>query len=247
MATSPGDFDVDSAYSTIMEFVGQYMVTREVRCGGGQTLIALDPGLQSIKQRFRKIKRRLRTCKDEALRDTLEKQHQRLLKTWVSERDALAAEEKRAVRERFWEVKKSNNLHLAWKMARSGLSGKGGGVKTSTTTSVSKEQWEAHFARLFNNYRGITLKSHFLKLLEAVVCARFVAWLDKNSLLPDEQLAYRKGHSGTNHLFTLHVLREDAIRRGQVLYVGFLDLAKAFPSVNRVELLSDLVSEGVSQ
>jgi hypothetical protein len=348
LATSPGDFDVDSAYRVIMQFVGQYTVTREVKCGGGQVLKTLDPGLQSIKQRFRKIERRLRTCKDEAVRDTLERQHQRLLETWVSERDALAAEEKRVVRERFWEAKKSSNLHLAWKIARSGLSGKGGGVKTSTTTSVSKEQWEAHFARLFttsrgamldnvdigsvvdaeldspfqdweitealegkrnlkapgpdgfrvdflrlvrydetvcralanfftiiiresqvpaewdeaylfvlykgkgdrsdpNNYRGITLKSHFLKLLEAVVCARFVAWLDKNSLLPDEQLAYRKGHSGTDHLFTLHVLREDAVRKGQVLYVGFIDLTKAFPSVNRVELLGDLVNEGASQ
>ncbi len=75
---------------------------------------------------------------------------------------------------------------------------------------------------------GITLKSHFLKLLEAVICACFVAWLDKNSLLPNEQLAYRKGLSGSDHLYTLHVLRESALKQGKVLFTGFLDLNRLF-------------------
>jgi hypothetical protein len=98
-----------------------------------------------------------------------------------------------------------------------------------------------------NNYRGITLKSHLLKLLESVICARFVAWLEKHLLLPMEQLAYRRGLSGADHLFTLHGLREGEIRQGKTLFTGFLDLRKAFPSIDRDELIQDLVTVGVSR
>ncbi len=97
-----------------------------------------------------------------------------------------------------------------------------------------------------NSYRGITLKSQFLKLLESVICARLVDWIEDNGLLPPEQLAYRCGLSGTDHLFVLNVLKEDAILTGKSLCVGLIDLQKAFPSVNRKKLIEDLVGAGVS-
>ncbi len=224
-------------------------------------------------------------------------------------------------------------MHLAWKIARLNLAGKGGGVKTSMTTSISRSEWERHFATVYansqgvtldsvpvgsttntifdqrvepteitealeskknmrapgpdgfrvdflrvlrfdetviraianfftlmletatipdgwdhaflfvlykgkgdpsdpNNYRGITLKSQFLQLFETVLCNRFTQWCSSANLLPLEQLAYRKGFSGTDHLFVLNVLMEDAIARGKTLYVGLIDLHQAFPSVN---------------
>ncbi len=97
-----------------------------------------------------------------------------------------------------------------------------------------------------NNYRGITLKSHFLKLFETIICNRFTFWCTANEMIPEEQLAYRKGFSGTDHLYLLNVLIGDAVARGRVLYVGLIDLRKAFPSVDRQELMLDLVQAGVS-
>jgi hypothetical protein len=97
-----------------------------------------------------------------------------------------------------------------------------------------------------NSYRGITLKSQFLKLLESVVCSRLVSWIESNSLLPQEQLAYRNGLSGTDHLFLLNILAEDALLSGKTLCVGYIDLQKAFPSVNRKTLIEDLVRAGVT-
>jgi hypothetical protein len=97
-----------------------------------------------------------------------------------------------------------------------------------------------------DSYRGITLKSQFLKLLESVVCNRLVQSFEDQGLLPLEQLAYRRGLSGTDHLFLLNVLKDDAILTGKQLCVGLIDLRKAFPSVNRRKLIEDLVSAGVT-
>jgi hypothetical protein len=64
--------------------------------------------------------------------------------------------------------------------------------------------------------------------------------------LPLEQLAYRSGFSGTDHLFLLNILIGDAIARRGTFYMGLIDLRKAFPSVDRGELIRDLVQAGVS-
>jgi exonuclease III len=346
LADGDGDYTVQEALEVIEEFVGQYTVTRDSTCEPRSDK-PLEPHLRDLRREMRMLERRIKSCWREDTRVVLEQQHQTLIEAYRMERDSVAAEKRAEVRARFWEAQRAGNHHLAWKLARIGLAGKGGGIKTSSTTSVSRESWEAHFSHLFtsmsgpslgsvdvgtavnqgldkpveswevtqalerkknlkapgpdgfrvdflrlvrydetvcravanlftiilrsseipeswdeallfvlykgkgdksdpNNYRGITLKSHFLKLLEAVLCSRFVAWLNANSLLPDEQLAYRKGLNGSDHLYTLHVLRESAIKQGKVLFTGFLDLKKAFPSVDRSELLKDLVSVGVS-
>jgi hypothetical protein len=96
-----------------------------------------------------------------------------------------------------------------------------------------------------NNYSGITLKLHFLKLLDTVMCNRLMFWINSHNLLPVEQLAYRRGLSGTDHLF-LNILTEDAMSTGKNICVGFIDLQKDFPSVNRGKLIEDLVRAGVS-
>ncbi len=97
-----------------------------------------------------------------------------------------------------------------------------------------------------NNFRGITLKSQLLKLLESVMCERLRKWAEIHGVLPEEQLAYRPGRNGTDHLYSLKVLREYANRRRQKLFAGFVDLRKAFPSVDRQRLLNKLSEMGVS-
>ncbi len=97
-----------------------------------------------------------------------------------------------------------------------------------------------------NNFRGITLKSQLLKLLESLLCERLRIWAESKQLLPREQLAYRPGHNGVDHLYSLSLLRDHAKANGHRLHAAFIDLRKAFPSINRQRLLDKLASLGVS-
>jgi hypothetical protein len=97
-----------------------------------------------------------------------------------------------------------------------------------------------------NSFRGITLKSQLLKLLESLMCERLRIWAERQHILPAEQLAYRPGHNGSDHLFSLALLREHAKSQGRSLHAAFVDLRKAFPSVDRQRLLDKLSNMGVS-
>jgi hypothetical protein len=97
-----------------------------------------------------------------------------------------------------------------------------------------------------NNFRGITLKSQLLKLFESMLCARLRKWAESEKLLPAEQIAYRPGQNGSDHLFSLTLLREHFNSANTRVHAGFIDLRKAFPSVNRQRLLDKLCHLGVS-
>jgi hypothetical protein len=346
LACRPDNFTVASALEAVHEFVEGYTVTT-VQTGESNREAGLDPRLRKIRQRTRKLERAMKKARDPQRPELLEKAMKEELAVYFAEREAVALEKTTRLRERFHEARRAGHQHLAWRLARTHLSGKGGGVKTSSTTCIDRRAWEEHFARLFqqdvaqdlqsidightvneildppidpyevqlalekkrnlrapgpdgfrvdflryvrfdetvcralanlftlilqtsevpsewneaflfvlykgkgsksdpNSYRGITLKLQFLKLLESVVCARLVDWIESNNLLPPEQLAYRTGLSGTDHLFLLNILVEDALSTGRTLCVGYIDLQKAFPSVNRRLLIEDLVQAGVT-
>ncbi len=97
-----------------------------------------------------------------------------------------------------------------------------------------------------NNFRGITLKSQLLKLFESMLCARLRKWAEIEKVLPPEQIAYRPGHNGSDHLYSLTLLREHFNSPNSQLRASFDDLRKAFPSVNRQRLLNELSRLGVS-
>ncbi len=97
-----------------------------------------------------------------------------------------------------------------------------------------------------DSFRGITLKSHLLKLFESLLQSRLSSWVEQESSLPKEQLAYRSAMSGVDHIYTLNVLRESEVAKRGRFFVALIDLKKAFPSVNRSSLLRDLVEAGVS-
>ncbi len=97
-----------------------------------------------------------------------------------------------------------------------------------------------------NNYCGITLKSQLLKLLESLLCSRLRKFAEANRLLPEEQIAYRPGKMGSDHLFSLTVLRDLGTTRRTPLHTAFVDLKKAFPSVGRQSLINKFSTLGVS-
>jgi hypothetical protein len=99
---------------------------------------------------------------------------------------------------------------------------------------------------LADSFWGITLKSHMLKLFESLLERRLSRWMESKRLIPREQLAYRHGRSGVDHIFVLNVIRECEVARSGHLFAALIDLKKAFPSVSRQLLVTDLVEAGVS-
>lgn len=95
-----------------------------------------------------------------------------------------------------------------------------------------------------DNYRGINLLNDLLRLYERLVNRRFKLWLEKRNLLGDNQFGFRAKRSTADAVFELRSLvAHTTIHMGVPMYVVFVDLKKAFPSLRRqalIDLLFDL-------
>ena len=87
-----------------------------------------------------------------------------------------------------------------------------------------------------NNYRGISLLSHAGKVLLKIVANRLSDYCETHGILPDEQCGFRPERFTVDMLFVVRRLQDLARRRRIPLYMYFVDLQKAYDSVDR-ELL----------
>jgi hypothetical protein len=85
-----------------------------------------------------------------------------------------------------------------------------------------------------DNYRGIALLSTPSKILCRAILNRLKPLVE--SLLREGQFGFRRGHGCTDHLFSLRVMMEKAREFRYPLYMCFVDLRKAYDSVNREAL-----------
>ena len=94
-----------------------------------------------------------------------------------------------------------------------------------------------------NNYRGIScLGKLFTSLLER----RLNNYLETNDILSIKQGGFRKNYRTTDHVFILKTLINKYIQKcNNKLYVCFVDVRKAFDSVWRSALLSELQTKGI--
>ena len=97
-----------------------------------------------------------------------------------------------------------------------------------------------------DSYRGNTLLSIFGKLFLEVLLDRLIEVLDGYKLLNENQIAHRKGHRTSDHLFTLNSIIEEISERKSTLHVCFVDFKKAFDSVNHTLLIEKLLDFGIS-
>jgi hypothetical protein len=96
------------------------------------------------------------------------------------------------------------------------------------------------------NYRFINLNNDFLRLYERLLQARFDHWLSVNRPWGPMQFGFTPRVGTIDALNCLRTLALSFIRHlGVPCYANFLDLKKAFPSINRVETLRALVELGV--
>ena len=83
------------------------------------------------------------------------------------------------------------------------------------------------------NYRGISLVSHAGKILLKVVSRRLSAYCEAKELLPEEQCGFRPDRSTTDMVFVVRRLQEVGRKAGVSLHMCFIDLQKAYDTVDR--------------
>ena len=96
------------------------------------------------------------------------------------------------------------------------------------------------------NYRGIALQSVVLKVFCKVLNARLSDWSETNCLLSDEQNGFRPDRSCLDHLFVICSIISTRKLNKSPTFVAFVDLKKAFDSVDRDLLWHRLGLYGIS-
>ena len=96
-----------------------------------------------------------------------------------------------------------------------------------------------------NNCRGLSLVAHDGKVLIKTVASRLGDFCEEAVILPDEQCGFRPQRSTTDMMFVVRRLQELRRTRKTSLDICFIDLAKAFASVDRVLLWEVLARFGV--
>ena len=87
------------------------------------------------------------------------------------------------------------------------------------------------------NYRGISLIAHAGKILLEIIARRLSEYCERVGILPEEQSGFRPNRSTTDMMFVIRRLQELARKKRISLYVCFIDLTKAYDSVDRTLLL----------
>lgn len=95
-----------------------------------------------------------------------------------------------------------------------------------------------------NNFRPISLLSVFSKVLERVVKEQLVVFLLANKILSERQYGFREDRAISDVLFDVNKELHDSISKDDKIMLVFLDIKKAFDSIDRNKLLLKLEAIG---
>ncbi len=104
-----------------------------------------------------------------------------------------------------------------------------------------------HMYTDINNYRPISVLPIVSKLLEKAVHDELYQYLQENVLLSKLQLGFRPGHSTQSALTYLNESILNNVDSGMLTGIVFLDLKKAFDTVDHSLLLTKLKSYGITE
>ena len=96
-----------------------------------------------------------------------------------------------------------------------------------------------------SHYRGVAISSCFGKFFAKVLNNRLDIFLENHDILSKVQIGFKKKCRTSDHILTLKTLIDRAFRSAKRLYTCFVDLKKAFDTVNRQALMYKLHCCGV--
>ena len=85
---------------------------------------------------------------------------------------------------------------------------------------------------LFTNYRPVSVLPAFSKIFERAIYNRLLSYLDKHKVLSNSQFGFRKNHSIEYALTLFYEKISSAIDNKEISMGIFIDLSKAFDTVN---------------
>ena len=98
-----------------------------------------------------------------------------------------------------------------------------------------------------NNFRPISLLSVFSKIMEKLMASRLTTFLELHEILYPYQFGFRKGYSTSHSLISITETIRKTLDQKKIGCGVFLDLKKAFDTVNHEILLQKLDHYGIRE